>query len=103
MGFLKENIRLLIGIVIGILLTGGVVYAVTSASDVTYTRSGTNITNVEAALNDLYTKSQTSTEIKTLFNNGQYYNQDKIEVVLTGCSVVSNKIQITTTNYRNTN
>lgn len=61
MKFLKKNIRLFIGIIIGMLITGGVVYAVTSASDIGYTRTGTNITNVQEALNDLYSKTNNLT------------------------------------------
>lgn len=56
MKFFKNNFKLIIGIIIGMLFAGGVAYAVTSASDISYTRQGTNINNVADALNDLYNK-----------------------------------------------
>lgn len=59
--FIKSNIKVFIGIIIGILVTSGVVYAAVliDASDVTYTPSNSEwgVSNVSDALDDLYTKA----------------------------------------------
>lgn len=53
----KENVRIIIGFIIGVVLASSIaVYAAVNASDVSYTRAGTNIKSVEQALNDLYSK-----------------------------------------------
>ena len=55
MKLIKNNIKGIIGFLIGVILTGGVAYAATSASKVDYTTpKNENIINVEGALNDLY-------------------------------------------------
>ena len=59
----KINIKsLIIGVFIGVLISSGVVYAVTliDSKDVTYTPSDNefNVSNVESALNELYDKMQ---------------------------------------------
>ena len=55
MKFLKNNLKLIIGILIGTILAGGIVYAATSASQVTYTTDkNAEIETVAEALNDLY-------------------------------------------------
>ena len=52
---LKKNIKLIIGIIIGIIISGSIVYAVNIASSsISYTRSGSSVTDVEGALNELY-------------------------------------------------
>ena len=52
MKIIKKNIKLIIGIILGLIISGISVYAVTvSSSDVTY-----NNTNVQSAINDLYNK-----------------------------------------------
>ena len=55
MKLLKDNLKVIIAFVIGLILAGGIVYAATSAREVNYTTSkNTDIKNVEEALNDLY-------------------------------------------------
>ena len=58
MSLLKNNKKLILGFIIGIILTSGVVYAAISASDVTYCKDGTNTISVSDALNELYDLSQ---------------------------------------------
>lgn len=53
MKIIKNNIKFIIGFIVGIVAAGGIVYAAVSASEVNYTKEGTAITNVEQALNDL--------------------------------------------------
>ncbi len=57
---MKNNVKLFVGIIIGALISGSIVYAVTliDSKDVTYTPSDNNfeVTNVEGALNTLYNK-----------------------------------------------
>lgn len=63
MKFLKNNLKLVIGLIIGAILASGItVYATTTylANQVIYTREGTDIKNVEEALNDLYGKKITT-------------------------------------------
>ena len=58
---LKNNIKLIIGIIIGGIVFGGISYAVAtgiSSGDVTYTAN--NQTTVQGALNDLYSKAATN-------------------------------------------
>lgn len=58
MKFIKNNLKFIIGFVLGAILTGGIVYAAVSASEVSYTTDiNANIKNVGDALNDLYSKS----------------------------------------------
>lgn len=64
MSFIKTNIKLIIGIIIGILLATGSVFAYSYfASDISYNKkTGTDTTiSVETALNDLYSKLPTGT------------------------------------------
>ena len=59
MKFLKNNIKVVIAFILGLILAGGIVYAATTARDVSYTTAkNENIKNVEEALNDLYSKKQ---------------------------------------------
>ena len=58
MKILKNNLKLIIGFVIGVILAGGVAYAAVTASEIGYTRTGTSITNVAQALNNLYEARQ---------------------------------------------
>lgn len=71
MKFIKRNIKLFIGIIIGMLLISGIsVYASYKyfASDVIYTEEK----NVSDALNDLYlNKKQTTDETKEIITNGE--------------------------------
>ena len=90
----KNNIKLIIGIIIGGLLSGGVVYAAVSASAVTYSNTnsglkdsnGNNVTNVQEAIDVLYSKVKpaytgtttfTPTEtVQTILTNGKLLNSD---------------------------
>ena len=57
----RKILYIVIGLVIGILISGSLVYAVNIASSsVSYTKSGSSVSTVEGALNELYTKSATS-------------------------------------------
>ena len=59
MKFLKNNLKLIIGFILGVILTGGIVYAAVTASEIDYTTTkNSSVKNVEQALNDLYTKGQ---------------------------------------------
>ena len=58
--FLKNNIKLFVGIIIGGILFGGATYVIATSiasSNITYTSNGQ--TTVEGALNDLYSKANT--------------------------------------------
>lgn len=77
MNFLKNNIRIIIGLIIGVLIASGItVYAYSYiASDISYTKPGTETAiSVEEALNDLYSKSnKTSQQVTTLTTQGESY------------------------------
>ena len=61
MKIIKKNIKLIIGLVLGLIISGISVYAVTvSSSDVTYKN-----TNVQNAINDLYSKVGNGVPTKT--------------------------------------
>jgi hypothetical protein len=62
--YIKSNIKLVIGILIGAVLSGTTVYAATilfNSNQVVYdnTSSGMSATNVQGALDELYTKANT--------------------------------------------
>ena len=61
MGFIKKNIKLFVGILIGMLMSGGVVFAATlmNANEVAYIPSdnGWNVNDVKSALDQLYNKA----------------------------------------------
>lgn len=87
MKFLKRNKKIIIGILIGAILAGGIVYAATSADKVTYTTNkNIEVKNVEEALNDLYNnKKETSDESKSITSNGEqtldkYYKYINVNV-----------------------
>ena len=63
--FIKTNIKILLGIIIGVLISGSVVFAATIAIDaaqVTYNNSNTSLTstNIKDVLDELYTKGNSS-------------------------------------------
>ena len=61
MKFLKNNLKVIIAFLLGTILTGGIVYAAVSASEISYTTNkNANIKYVSEALNDLYTRTNTS-------------------------------------------
>ena len=83
--FIKTNIKILLGIIIGVLISGSVVFAATIAIDaaqVTYNNSNTSLTstNIKDALDELYTKSNSSyyllKKYKTLSETPKYYACD---------------------------
>lgn len=59
MKFLKNNLKVIIGFIVGLILASSItVYAYSYfSSDIVYTREGTEIENVSQALNDLYEKA----------------------------------------------
>ena len=64
MKFIKNNFKLFIGFLIGLILAGGIVYAVVSAGEIEYTTNkNANIKTVEDALNDLYLENLNSYKI----------------------------------------
>ena len=80
--FIKTNIKILLGIIIGVLISGSVVFAATiviDASQVTYNNSNTSLTstNIKDVLDELYTKSNSSyyllKKYKTLSETPKYY------------------------------
>lgn len=57
MRFIKNNLKVIIAFIVGVILAGGIVYATTSASQVSYTTDkNLEINTVAEALNDLYNK-----------------------------------------------
>ena len=62
--FLNNNFKLIIGFIFGVIITGTIVYAAVSASEINYTTSkNSSVKNVEQALNDLYNKSNNNSKI----------------------------------------
>ena len=76
MNFVKKNIKLIVGIIIGAVLISGIsVYATTTylASQVNYTTNkNAEIKSVEQALNDLYTKISNDTD-NIVISSGDNY------------------------------
>ena len=63
MKFLKNNLKVIIGFIVGVVLASSItVYAYSYfAKDISYTKPGTNTPiSVETALNDLYNKTNTN-------------------------------------------
>ena len=77
MRFLKNNLKLIIGFIIGAILASSItVYAYSYfAKDISYTKPGTDTSiNVETALNELYSKSsKTPQQVATLTEQGATY------------------------------
>ena len=76
--FLKLNIKLFLGIIVG-MLTGTIVYAATillDADQVGFDKTGTNLTstNIQAAIKKLDAKSNTWINPSVLNGNGYYIN-----------------------------
>ena len=63
--FIKSNIKLVIGIVIGLIIAGTTVYAATviSGSDVSYSNTSSDLTstNVQGAIDEVYNKVKNNT------------------------------------------
>lgn len=69
MKLIKNNFKIIIAFIIGSILSSGIVYAVTSASQITYTTTkNAEIETVADALNDLYNKSYNTTLVWTNSN-----------------------------------
>ena len=83
MKILKNNIKLIIGFFIGLILAGGVVYAAVSASEIGYTRTGSNVKNVSEALNELYTKYNNGELQYDTFDSNGYVNSPSAETFFT--------------------
>lgn len=73
MKFLKNNLKLIIAFILGVILTGGIVYAAVSAREVSYTTDkNINIKNVAEALNDLYNKKTQKVIIGSEYSNNSH-------------------------------
>lgn len=70
---LKNNIKVIIAFVVGVIISGGTVYAATilAANQVGYdnTTSGITSTNVQGALDELYTRANTWIDPSTIQTN----------------------------------
>lgn len=77
----KRNLKLIVGIFIGILITGsiGVAIAISyNASDIIYTPSDNtwNVSNVDSAINDLNNRTKESYEKVCTFQESEYGNTE---------------------------
>ena len=100
MKFLKDNVKVIIGFIVGVILAGGIVYAATSASQVTYTTNkNAQISTVAEALNDLYNRASKSTPTEITVVYGSYENTGSgIEGELVGSNNIK-KITIKNITY----
>ena len=90
--FIKENLKLvLVSLITAIVCISGTVFATIqfNASQISY-----NDQPLDLVLDDLYTtiNNDMKFEVKPLFKDGVYYNQDKIKVNLVNASISSNNI-----------
>lgn len=86
MNIIKKNKKLLIGLILGIIITSGVVYA-KSAMEITYTTDkNSNITNVSEALDYLY-------------DNMSKDNYDNKTYIRTGITTFDSRITILSGGY----
>ena len=84
MKFIKNNLKVIIAFIVGLILSGGIVYAVTSASQVAYTTTkNAEIETVADALNDLYDKSFNTTLIWTNSSSTSNFSAQTINLNLT--------------------
>lgn len=81
MNFTRKYIGVVIGFLIGVILASSItVYAYNYfANDIGYTRSGTEITNVSQALNDLYTKANSNLNYEVI----QYHDDIQTDYTYT--------------------
>lgn len=93
MKFIKENIIVIMIIIVVMIIVSGIsVYATYMyfAKDVSYTKDGTQVENVEQALNELYrNKKETSDIEQEITTNGKqtldkYYKNINVNVPMTG-------------------
>lgn len=63
------NVKIIIAFIIGVILASGITVYATSyfAKDISYTRQGTEVSNVQEALNDLYSMKKSLTINETPF------------------------------------
>ena len=106
--FLKNNIRTIIGFIVGVILASSItVYAYNYiASDISYTKPGTETAiSVEEALNELYSKSnKTAQQVGTLTTNKASYTFKNVKFInckLAGCNFESSYIQNSTFSNNN--
>ena len=73
MKFVKSNYKFILGIVVGLLITGGVYAATITATSVSYSNSSSGIssTNVQGAIDALYSKAK-STSCSSSLKVGDY-------------------------------
>ena len=70
----KKIMIFIFGIIIGIIISGSIVYAVNVASSsVSYNNSGSSVTNVEEALNELYLKEENANYIRFSRNSKKVF------------------------------
>ena len=102
MKFLKNNLKVIIAFMLGVILTGGIVYAtvVASAGDITYTTSkNSSINNVASALNDLYSRNKTRENAMWLIRSNQIGRclinlEDGTAIKMDGTTTIGNKIKL---------
>ena len=87
MKFLKNNLKIIIAFIVGVILAGGIVYAAVSAEQIDYTTDkNTEIKNVKEALNDLYNKNtKTPKQVSTLTTQGATYTFQNDGYILGTC------------------
>lgn len=74
---ITKCMTLIIGFIVGVVFASSIaVYAVVNASDINYTRTGTNITSVEDALNDLYAKNVEIRKIENINSTTKSYTAE---------------------------
>ena len=96
---IKNNIKFIFGIIVGIVLSSTVIYAsqLTFASgDVDHKKADGTITTVQAAINDLYSKSSTPTTV-----TGNAYSGSA--GFLNGSSALTGSTSLTLSNYKSSN
>ena len=84
MNFIRKNIKLLIGIIIGLVIASTIaVYATINASQIEYIKQGTDIDDVKDAIDDLYNKIANTNKIYTQQDlDGSYTNGYNAGVLL---------------------
>ena len=94
MKIIKKNIKLLIGIIIGILISGSVVIAETiiEANHIKYSNSKTEKTNVQDAIDELYELSESL----------KYDNTSFAAIILKNNKVINKKPTLTTSSNNTT-
>ena len=98
MKFLKNNFKIIIAFVLGVILTGGIVYAAVTASEIDYTTAkNSSVKNVEQALNDLYSKvnnTSESCEFVGAYDTGKIKNSNSGELTISNVAAGKYKIVV---------